>query len=477
MIPKIHAKGRSFRGAAVYLLHDVGATSDERVAWTANVNIASSDPNVAWRVMAATSIDQPRLKAQAGVKNTGRKSDQHVLHFSLSWHAEEKIGLTPEEMLRAAKAMLRVMGAEEHQCLVVAHNDRPQPHVHVIVNRINPKDGRVLSSSYERLKASRWAQRYEEERGKVYCVERIVNNAARKRREMVRGKKDTPRHVHEAAKAANDNRAKEELLKKHRLQARLLKEEERRLAARHDGDHRALEERLVKDRAEAIANSRQTLRLQLDATRGRYRSQHSALLHRHQDELSAFDKREASFVGRLQNAFRAIDFGELLGVRTTRAEAKAATLSGVFHVLSDQGVRQEAIKARHRHETVELIVAQKREEKGLRTEHKRLLVETLAVHRQRFLRDRHDLLLTRGLETAKLRAQWLEKGRALRDEVESLRQGRAPSPASKEVCFDVPATETLYTPQAASDRLAEKLRDIEEQLQVAQGAERNARSR
>jgi hypothetical protein len=459
------------------LLHDVGADSDERVAWTANVNIASSDPNVAWRVMAATSIDQPRLKAQAGVKNTGRKSDQHVLHFSLSWHQEEQASLTPEEMLRAAKAMLRVMGAEEHQSLVVAHNDRPQPHVHVIVNRVNPKDGRILSSSYERLQASRWAQRYEEERGKVYCVERIVNNAARKRRERVRGKKDTPRHVLEAAKAVNDNRAKEELLKKHRLQARLLKEEERRLAALHDGSYHALEERYGKDRAEALGGGRQALRAGLDAVRGRYRPQHSALLHRHQDELTAFERREAQTLGRLQNALRSIDWRGLLGVRSTREDTKAVTLSGVFQAISDRGARQDVIRTRQAQEVARLLGAQKREEKAIVAEHKQRLAGALALLRERFLRDRDDLLLKRGLETAKLHARWLEKGRAMRAYAESLRQGQAPSPAVERVRFDLPEAPALHTPQAAGERLAEKLREIDQQLQNARQAERRARTR
>ena len=34
MVPKIHARGRSFKGAAAYLLHDKNrAKSADRVAW------------------------------------------------------------------------------------------------------------------------------------------------------------------------------------------------------------------------------------------------------------------------------------------------------------------------------------------------------------------------------------------------------------------------------------------------------------
>ena len=80
MVPKLHPKGRSFRGAAAYLLHDKGrATTSHRLAWTETRNLATDDPHVAWRVMAATSLDSGRLKKQAGVKASGRKSDEHVL--------------------------------------------------------------------------------------------------------------------------------------------------------------------------------------------------------------------------------------------------------------------------------------------------------------------------------------------------------------------------------------------------------------
>lgn len=66
-------------------------------------NLASDDPETAWRIMAATSMNQDRLKAQAGIKNTGRKSPDHVLHFSLAWHPDEKETLSQDEMRRAGQ--------------------------------------------------------------------------------------------------------------------------------------------------------------------------------------------------------------------------------------------------------------------------------------------------------------------------------------------------------------------------------------
>ncbi|MCI0658386.1 MAG: relaxase/mobilization nuclease domain-containing protein, partial [Acidobacteria bacterium] len=83
MVPKLHAKGTSFKGAAAYLLHDKGrAKTAQRVAWVEMRNLITDDPHVAWRVMAATAMDQDRLKELAGVKNTGRKSSASVLHLT-----------------------------------------------------------------------------------------------------------------------------------------------------------------------------------------------------------------------------------------------------------------------------------------------------------------------------------------------------------------------------------------------------------
>src|SRR5262245_60840168 len=145
MVPKIHKKGKSFGGAARYLLRDIDADTAERVAWTEVRNVSTRNPEAAWRVMAFTSMDQDRLKAEAGVKNTGRKSKDHVLHFSLAWHAEEAPTLNKAEMMRAANTILQVMNAHEHQAMIICHTDKPQPHVHVLVNRVHPKDGRILS--------------------------------------------------------------------------------------------------------------------------------------------------------------------------------------------------------------------------------------------------------------------------------------------------------------------------------------------
>ena len=61
-------------------------------------------------------------------------------------------------MLEAAKETLDVLKMEEHQALIVCHNDTAHPHVHVIVNRVHPETGLAAKTSQDRLKLSRWGR-------------------------------------------------------------------------------------------------------------------------------------------------------------------------------------------------------------------------------------------------------------------------------------------------------------------------------
>ncbi len=65
--------------------------------------------------------------------------------------------------------------------LVVEHTDRNHRHVHVVVNRVSPEDGRVASKSHDALKLSAWAERYERARGEIAVPGRVVAREARER--------------------------------------------------------------------------------------------------------------------------------------------------------------------------------------------------------------------------------------------------------------------------------------------------------
>lgn len=201
MVPKINSRGSSFKGAAAYLLHDKGqADTSERVAWVETVNMATSSPQTAWRVMAATALDAGRLKAQAGVKKTGRSSKDAVLHVTLAWSPEQTPGRA--EMSGFAHRALDALKAGDRQAMIICHTDEEHPHVHLLINRVSPVDGRLLSSSKEKAVLSALALAYEQEGGTIYCKQREENAERRKKGEFVRGEKDIPRAEYEAMQDA-----------------------------------------------------------------------------------------------------------------------------------------------------------------------------------------------------------------------------------------------------------------------------------
>ena len=183
MVPKIAKTGRSFKGAAQYYLHDTGAQTSERVAFTNAVNLPTDNPRLAVAMMIDTATHAEELKQAAGIKG-GRKLQKPVYSYSLAWHPSE--APTKAEQVEAARDTLRVLGLDQHQALIVAHTDKDHSHVHVIVNRVHPDQGRTASMSNDRVKLSQWAQSYEEGRGQVYCLERVQNNARRATGEYVK---------------------------------------------------------------------------------------------------------------------------------------------------------------------------------------------------------------------------------------------------------------------------------------------------
>lgn len=207
-MPNVTRGGAGFKGTAAYYLHDKEAETAERVAWTETVNLITSDPEKATRVMAATAMSQNEFKIEVGIKATGRKLEKPVYVYSLSWHPDEQ----PDKatMVEAARESLKALGVEDRQALIVCHNDEPHPHVHVIVNRVSMEDGRAANMRGDHLKLSRWAESWEKRHGKIWCETRVQNNERREQGEFVRGSTNVPRSAFEAirngTKALNDNR-------------------------------------------------------------------------------------------------------------------------------------------------------------------------------------------------------------------------------------------------------------------------------
>lgn len=168
----------------MYYLHDKKAETNERVDFAYTVNLPTRDPDKAIRMMAYTAMHQSKIKARAGGSTRGRKLTDPVYCYSLSWAPGEEP--TRDEMVRAARETLKVLGMESHEALLIGHNDEPHPHIHVIVNRVNPETGIAAPLKMDHLKLSTWAESYEKQQGKIRCEQRVENNELRRRGEFVR---------------------------------------------------------------------------------------------------------------------------------------------------------------------------------------------------------------------------------------------------------------------------------------------------
>lgn len=182
MIPREGSRGSSFKGAGLYYLHDKEALTKERVGFTHTENLPTNDPELALKIMAATAMDAKELKRAAGIKKTGARCRNPVYTLSLSWHPEENP--EPQEMIAAGQGALAVLGLKDHETLMVSHTDEAHPHIHLIVNLINPENGKVRQLGYSRKKLSEWAEEYERENGKIYCEQRVENNKRRAKKEQ-----------------------------------------------------------------------------------------------------------------------------------------------------------------------------------------------------------------------------------------------------------------------------------------------------
>lgn len=405
MVPKLHAKGSSFKGAASYLLHDKDrAPSSDRVAWTQTRNLASEDPNTAWKIMAATALDQARLKQQAGVKNTGRKSDKHVLHFTLAWHPDQDPDR--DEMMKAANGAIKALGASKHQALIIAHNDEKHPHLHVMINRVSPQDGRHLSSSKEKLKLSKWAQAYEEESGQVLCEQRVTNNLLRSQGHYVRGEKNAPRHIFEQQKAAaaNDNPHYEAVREGQKSKDADIAGRGRDQAKRHKAQWDELDQSHRQSKAGILHGVKRDM-----ARAGRkiledYKPKITETLKRQRAEVKTFDALEATLFGRAKNAVSGLNL-----LKRVYGDERGSLLSRGFAVLTRASARRELIDKAHAKEIRDLKVAQNKETRAERAKIKERGRDSLSDQDKSFTAERSALVFKQGLESASLRSEWRQR--------------------------------------------------------------------
>lgn len=124
MIFKANRLGKSFKGLISYLEKGKDGLQEGRMEWAEFRNLPTRDPQVAARIMAATS----RLS---------ERTEKPVYHFSVSFALDDNV--TRETMRRVADSVLRDLGLEKHQAVVTSHRDTAHQHMHFAVNAVHPE--------------------------------------------------------------------------------------------------------------------------------------------------------------------------------------------------------------------------------------------------------------------------------------------------------------------------------------------------
>lgn len=160
--------GRSFEGLQNYLLCGSKET-EHRVAWVNTRNLPE-DPELAAGVMEATALESRRVQ-------------KPVYHLSLSVPPDER--LSERELREIAETVLRDLGLEKHQALLVAHDDKDHQHVHVMVNRIHPETARAWKPSHDYARIESSLRKQELERGFRQVPGRHAGSEGRSRPQRV----------------------------------------------------------------------------------------------------------------------------------------------------------------------------------------------------------------------------------------------------------------------------------------------------
>lgn len=399
MVPDVAGTGHSFKGALAYYLHDKRAndalpqlSSSERVAWTETRNLATDDMHTAQRVMIATAKQADELKARAGVKNTGRKSTKAVYAYSLSWHPDEAATLTRDEMVRAADASLKVLGAENRQAVIVCHTDQKHPHVHVIVNRVDPEDGRMLDGKNDRFKLSDWANQYERERGRILTPRREEKREQRERN----ADKAERRAYTEQKRAATKEQAHDT-----KSRATMLRELGASQKVQHRNQWRDLAAREKADRNEIYRLSG----VAIAATIEQHKAECKPIWAEHYRGKRAaerrFNQREKSMSGVVVNAFVAARHQQATGQLEGRG-LFTATVANVFSSRARQQAFEQAQEMTRQQLASRLKSIVDNEISNLKEQRGR----DLAKHRDLFKAERGALIDRQDGERAKLREAW-----------------------------------------------------------------------
>lgn len=291
------ARGRSFKGLANYLLHDVseeageGRSSTERVGWTQSHNLNDALADKSWRLMVATSKSADALKKAAGETNVGAKNTKPVYHYVLTWPAAD----APSEQLQkqAVAESLKTLKLDEHQALAVQHLDGQAPHVHVMVNLINPENGTTPKLSYTKKNLRKWANEFELKHGLQVTQGSTANGVKRSNGEAVDARRK-PRNVYEQEQREGKDRRMAWLRDRSSRAAQALQRENKALQARHTAEWVNIKENYYARRDGLYAAEKEDVAKAIQQVKDRFKPQWAAVYQGNRKRMKQFEQSERS---------------------------------------------------------------------------------------------------------------------------------------------------------------------------------------
>jgi len=128
MIAKI-VTGASFGGCTAY------AYGKDQAEVIAHDGIIPDDPKMAAKCFEIQSQLNPRVSKPVG-------------HIAISFKPEDKPRLTNGFMVQVAKEYMEKMGIKDTQYVIVRHHNTPNPHCHLIFNRVDNNGKRISDSNW-----------------------------------------------------------------------------------------------------------------------------------------------------------------------------------------------------------------------------------------------------------------------------------------------------------------------------------------
>lgn len=125
----------------------------ERVAWTTTRNLPTEDSQLA----------KVYMKATAELKDQRVKAPFYTVSVSFPETDAPKVDRAMME--KAADRVLKDLGLQEHEAIIVAHKDRGHPHFHILANRIHPETGRAWATWKDYEKTHLALRAFEKEHG------------------------------------------------------------------------------------------------------------------------------------------------------------------------------------------------------------------------------------------------------------------------------------------------------------------------